>query len=681
MSENRTIEASAFTRARESARKPLLAPSPLKVALLVSFLLLAAVTWFMFNARAVRLAFQPETATVQIKSILPVWQLGESHLLLSGDYEFTARADGYYPLHETLKVTRESDQRYRYELTKLPGRLKVTASFNSQPVTDADVHIDQVLIGKTPLTLDEIAAGKRNLRLQHPRFRSIQQEIDIIGMRQFQEREMQLEAAWANISLASQPAAASISVDGELAGETPASIEMLEGTRSLLLQKPGYKTFATLLTVEAGEDQQLPPVNLVKADGKLNITSQPEGVNVTISGQYYGQTPLFLALPPDDYQLLASRAGYEQYTRKFAIRSDKEQNLNLRLIPVTGQIRLAATPEGARLFIDDKPAGEADQTLELPARKHRLRIELPGYATWTTQVTPQPGLPQQLNVTLQTEEEARISAIPQQITTSLGDVLRLVLPGKMKMGAGRREPGRRANEIEKEVELTRAFYLGEKEISNEVFNNFKPAHNSGMMGRALLNDPERPAVNLSWEDAIKFCNWLSKRDGLPVAYERRGGIWQLHKTRGYRLPTEAEWAWAARYAAREPTRFPWGEAMPPPDGFGNFADISAENMVPYSIRGYMDKFRGPAPSGSYAANELGIFDLAGNVSEWIHDYYSVELQRELLIDPLGPKTGDYHVIRGSNYAHGRFSELRWTFRNYGADARPDTGFRIARYVE
>ena len=104
-------------------------------------------------------------------------------------------------------------------------------------------------------------------------------------------------------------------------------------------------------------------------------------------------------------------------------------------------------------------------------------------------------------------------------------------------------------------------------------------------------------------------------------------------------------------------------------------------MVPYHIAGYNDTFRGPAPIGTFEANGYGIFDLAGNASEWMNDYYSVELHREPLTDPMGPDAGDYYVVRGSNYTHGRFSELRWTFRDYGSEPRRDVGFRIARFVE
>lgn len=287
-------------------------------------------------------------------------------------------------------------------------------------------------------------------------------------------------------------------------------------------------------------------------------------------------------------------------------------------------------------------------------------------------------------VTLKTEAEAKVAAIPEVVTAATGIQLKLILPGSLEMGAGRREPGRRSNEIERQVELTRPYYLGTQEVTNLQFKQFAPNHDSGLLGRSLLGDDDRPVVKVSWQDAARFCNWLSEKDGLPAAYRLENGTYTpvVPATIGYRLPTEAEWAWAARYAkGPKPTRFPWGEAMPPTKVHANYADTAAASMVPYYISGYNDSYRGTAPTGSFGANELGIFDLAGNVSEWIHDYYSITLSRAVEIDPMGPDTGEYHVVRGSNYTHGRFSELRWTFRDYGAEPRADVGFRIARYVE
>lgn len=682
---NTIIEPSDFSRPSAPGKKPIFQPSPAKISILVLFAVLFIVALFMFNARAVKFEFNPVETNFSILNGYPTYQLGERFLMLQGDYDIRAVAEGYYPLESTVSLTEEPDQDYAFTLMKLPGIVEIIALHEGKEVTGAKVFVDQVLAGETTITINEVDAGSRDIFVNHPRYLPAQTVITVEGKRQFQSEQVILMPAWAEISINSMPGETEIYIDDELMGKTPLVLEVIEGERTLKLRKTGYKVYESLLEVIAQEHQELDRVILEKADGKLNIVSNPPGVNVTISGQYYGQTPLSVALAPaENYQLVATRAGYQKQTRSLSVSPDEDLSLNLSLKPIVGLVKLNVTPAGASLFVDNRAVGDANQTLELNARAHELRVELAGYASYETKVIPQPGLPQQLNIVMLTEEAARVSSIPQQITTGLGDTLRFIIPGTFSMGAGRREPGRRSNEVEKTVELTRSFYLGEQEISNQSFKQFDPGHDSGLLGRALLSEADRPVVNVSWEEAVRFSNWLSEKDGLPAAYELKDGKWRLKSpaTTGYRLPTEAEWAWAARYASgKQPTRFPWGDNMPPPAGAGNYADVSAANMVPYTINGYNDNFRGPAPSGTYEANELGVYDLAGNVSEWTNDYYSVELHRKTLIDPLGPNQGDYYVIRGSNYTHGRFSELRWTFRDYGSDPRPDVGFRIARYLE
>lgn len=682
---NTIIEPSDFSRPSAPGKKPIFQPSPAKISILVLFAVLFIVALFMFNARAVKFEFNPVETNFSILNGYPTYQLGERFLMLQGDYDIRAVAEGYYPLESTVSLTEEPDQDYAFTLMKLPGIVEIIALHEGKEVTGAKVFVDQVLAGETTITINEVDAGSRDIFVNHPRYLPAQTVITVEGKRQFQSEQVILMPAWAEISINSMPGETEIYIDDELMGKTPLVLEVIEGERTLKLRKTGYKVYESLLEVIAQEHQELDRVILEKADGKLNIVSNPPGVNVTISGQYYGQTPLSVALAPaENYQLVATRAGYQKQTRSLSVSPDEDLSLNLSLKPIVGLVKLNVTPAGASLFVDNRAVGDANQTLELNARAHELRVELAGYASYETKVIPQPGLPQQLNIVMLTEEAARVSSIPQQITTGLGDTLRFIIPGTFSMGAGRREPGRRSNEVEKTVELTRSFYLGEQEISNQSFKQFDPGHDSGLLGRALLSEADRPVVNVSWEEAVRFSNWLSEKDGLPAAYELKDGKWRLKSpaTTGYRLPTEAEWAWAARYASgKQPTRFPWGDNMPPPAGAGNYADVSAANMVPYTIKGYNDNFRGPAPSGTYEANELGVYDLAGNVSEWTNDYYSVELHRKTLIDPLGPNQGDYYVIRGSNYTHGRFSELRWTFRDYGSDPRPDVGFRIARYLE
>ena len=683
--ENSIIQPAAFSRAEAPAKKPLFAPSPVKIALLAIFLVLASAVLFMFNARAVRFDFNPDSDTIEIINGLPTYQLGERYLMLEGNYDITAALEGYYPFSANLTISSDPDQEFRFDLRKLPGIVEIVVVDADGEISNAEVFIDQELQGTTPITLGQVPAGSRDLFVDHPRYLPYQREIMVKGMVKFQLEQVTLSPAWADVSISSMPAGANILIDDQIVGVTPGVVEIIAGERTLKLKHPGYKIFESELEIIAQQDQTISEIVLIKSDGKIDIVSQPNGANITISGQYHGQTPLAISLSPSsDYELIATKAGYKSVKRRLTVEPEQDQSLRLTLKPVVGLIKLTVAPPGASLYVDDSFFGNPNQILELTARSHDLRIELPGYATYQTRVIPQPGLSQQLNIVMQTEEEARVSAIPQEVETSLGNILRFIIPEQFQMGARRREPGRRSNEIEKEVELTKAYYLAEKEISNQNYKVFDPGHDSGLLGRALLSDPDRPVVNISWEQAVRFCNWLSKQDGLPNAYQQQNGIWRLKDpaTTGYRLPTEAEWAWAARYAnGHTTTRFPWGDKMPPTPGSGNFADESAANMVPYSIAGYNDNFRGPAPSGTYLPNLLGIFDLAGNVSEWIGDYYSVTLSKETLVDPTGPDNGDYYVIRGSNYTHGRFSELRWTFRDYGSAPRPDVGFRIARYVE
>ncbi|MCX7063559.1 MAG: SUMF1/EgtB/PvdO family nonheme iron enzyme, partial [Proteobacteria bacterium] len=107
---------------------------------------------------------------------------------------------------------------------------------------------------------------------------------------------------------------------------------------------------------------------------------------------------------------------------------------------------------------------------------------------------------------------------------------------------------------------------------------------------------------------------------------------------------------------------------------------AAANLVGRVIFGYNDNQIVSAPVATFAADARGLFDLGGNVAEWSNDFYEIGSEQAQR-DPLGPTSGEYHVIRGSSWMNGTITDLRLTFRDYGTDARPDLGFRIARFVE
>jgi formylglycine-generating enzyme required for sulfatase activity len=133
----------------------------------------------------------------------------------------------------------------------------------------------------------------------------------------------------------------------------------------------------------------------------------------------------------------------------------------------------------------------------------------------------------------------------------------------------------------------------------------------------------------------------------------------------------------------EPARYPWEGNFPPTQVVANFADARISDTLAQTVPNYDDQFRVSAPVGSFAAYPPGFYDLAGNVAEWMTDYYAIYPGQadRLVKDPLGPANGEHHVVRGSSWRHGNITELRLSYRDYSREPRPDLGFRLARYLE
>ncbi len=647
--------------------------------LLALFLLLLGFAAFVMLATPVNLEIDPEPDSLALRGFPPALLVGDAFLALPGRYHLVASRAGYRDLKEPLQVESGKPLLVRQSLRKQPGLVSVETSPQG-----ALLLVDGEPAGRTPLLDLEIEAGRHQLRLEVSRHRPRELELDVLGMQRRQQVKLILQPDWARVSLRSDPPGADISGNGQPLGRTPADLELQEGEHQLTLSMAGFKQRQLTLQVQAGEPRDLPLVTLEPADGVLDLRSVPAGGSVSVDGQFRGRTPIQLSLSSGHrHQVRLTLAGYQAASFDIELAAEEAREREVQLQPGYGVVFFSSQPADAQLLVDGKPAGLATTRLRLSTRPHDIEVRKPGYKSFRTSLLPSSDSSRNLEVVLQPLGAGRADA-----PAKTGDEgLAYIKPGApFTLGASRREAGRRANENLRQVVLSRPYYIGLREVSNGEFRRFRSGHKSGSVGGVSLDGDDRPVVNVSWEDAARYLNWLSEQQGLPTAYLEENGKMRLKRplTTGYRLPSEAEWAYAARFAGRpQAARFPWpGDTFPPADVQGNFGDVSARGVLPLVLEGYRDGYSATAPVGSFSANAAGLYDVGGNVAEWVHDYYAVypAVVGKTARDPMGPDQGRHHVVRGSSWRDAGISELRLSYRDYSERPRDDLGFRVARFA-
>jgi len=216
--------------------------------------------------------------------------------------------------------------------------------------------------------------------------------------------------------------------------------------------------------------------------------------------------------------------------------------------------------------------------------------------------------------------------------------------GSFRMGSPFSEKDRSRHERQHTVSVG-GFWLGETEVTNRQYRRFKPGHDSKSRKGHSLNGDEQPAVRVSWHDAVAYAQWLSQKTG-----------------KRFRLPTEAEWEYAARAGTQ--TAYYWGNGIG--GGRANCSDCGSRWDGEQT-----------APVGSFKPNAFGLFDMLGNVWEWTCSAYkkSYDGSEERCSD-----SASRYSLRGGSWS-GEPWRVRAATRIYYNPAHRNfglIGFRLAR---
>jgi len=217
-----------------------------------------------------------------------------------------------------------------------------------------------------------------------------------------------------------------------------------------------------------------------------------------------------------------------------------------------------------------------------------------------------------------------------------------------------------------------AFYMDTNLVSSNLWASVysyaaKNGYSFDDVGAATASN--QPVQMVNWYDCVKWCNARSQKAGLTPVYYMNAGLTQVYTSgdvapyvnwgaSGYRLPTEAEWEKAAR-GGSSGKRFPWGPELSISESQANYYGETSVYLYDsgpdgYNSIGLLGVFPYTSPVGSFAPNDYGLYDMAGNVLEWCWDWEGTPYGQPTTTNPTGPASGGNRILRGGDWAAGAY---------------------------
>ena len=270
------------------------------------------------------------------------------------------------------------------------------------------------------------------------------------------------------------------------------------------------------------------------------------------------------------------------------------------------------------------------------------------------------------------KEEEKKPSVPVPVTRYTPELV-LVKGGSFQMGNTRNDAeGRDDEKPVHSVKFTYDYYIGRYEVTFDEYDAYCDEPGASMPDASGWGRGDKPVINVSWEEAIEYCNWLSENELLAKAYDSKGNLLDkngnktedITQVEGYRLPTEAEWEYAARGGHKSR---------------GDYKYSGSNNID--AVSWYKDNSnRETHEVGRKSSNELGLYDMSGNVWEWCQDAYDEEFYDDSpRDDPVNLGDFYYHAVRGGSWRNSAgFSRVPYRFGYHYSDGYNYIGFRIAR---
>lgn len=418
-----------------------------------------------------------------------------------------------------------------------------------------------------------------------------------------------------------------IFIDGKVKGASPWSGKISVGKHNIRVEKENYFSRTYEIVAVKGQDLKI-DLMLSPKTGTLEIVTDPPQAMISINGRMYGFSPRTISeLPFGEYNVTVEKPEYSRVVRRVIIDDVKPVVLELNLYSGK-EVTIITNPSGAKVYNGDEVLGVTPLTVWLKFGEHLLKFEKEQLSLVEKVAVYQSG-------TKKYEYNLKLSSDPfeNQMVFVKGGVFRM----GDSFGDGNKE--------EKPVHqvLLNDFFISKYEVTQaqwEAIMGDNPSHFAG------CNDC--PVERVSWVEVQEFLAKVNELTG-----------------KSYRLPTEAEWEYAAR-GGQESRGF-------------RYAGKNNINFVSWYSGNSQNKTH---PVGQMEPNELGIYDMSGNVWEWTYDWFDYYTDSPTpAVNPIGPEQGDFRIVRGGSW-YGYIGGSRVACRGSDdpANKRSYIGFRVVHPV-
>jgi formylglycine-generating enzyme required for sulfatase activity len=417
-----------------------------------------------------------------------------------------------------------------------------------------------------------------------------------------------------------------------------------------------------------------------KSKAYLSVESNVSGARVSVDGRNVGNTSLSdVEITSGEHRIRVEKDGYEPYTKKIRFEKGRTRDLYVILdpkVPLKGRLYVDTQPDNARVrILNIGPA--FNQGMPLDAGRYHMEVSANGYETQKMWVSLTAGQDKTLDIRLKRIGQYQpVASQGKKISNSLGMEFVYIAPGKFMMGSPSNEPSRDDDEKQHRVTLTKGFYIQTTEVTVGQWRTF--VRDTGYKSEAetgggayiwtgskwekkkgtywdhpgFSQTDNHPVTCVSWNDANAFIKWLSRKEG-----------------KIYRLPTEAEWEYAAR--AGTDTPFSFGRCL-------STDQANYDGNYPLSGCSKGKYRKSTIPVSSLTANTWGLYDMHGNVWEWCQDWYG-DYPSSSVTDPAGSSGGSYRVNRGGSwYNSARNCRSAYRVRFTPGSRSSYLGFRLLR---